>query len=160
MQFIKVLNMNEAILSCPAKELDKMKKSRIIFSPTFALPVLFFACSVLPVTAATTGTLTPSSTSCTIVSRSNSCNVNLSWSTTNPVSTSAVTLGYRSANTTVTNGNSGSQSFSGPYISNSRTFYFYNPNSAAEWLAVSAETLEYSDCTTVRWEGLGRHRKE
>jgi len=74
--------------------------------------------------AAPSGTLTPTSPSCTIAAGSSSCNVTLSWTTTNPIGTSAVTSNYPSANTTVATGNSGSVSASVPY--NSRTFYLYN----------------------------------
>ncbi len=59
-------------------------------------------------------------TSCIISQGSNSCSVALTWSTTNPVSTSAVTASGMSN----VNGNSGSQSFTVPY--SSRTFYLYN----------------------------------
>ncbi len=62
--------------------------------------------------------------SCSIPLGSSSCNVTISWSTTNPVATSAVTSSYPSAGTTVATGNSGSKSVSIPY--NSRDFYLYN----------------------------------
>jgi len=66
------------------------------------------------------GTL--SATNCTIASGASSCNTTLTWSTTNPVATSAVTT---PTNITVGTGNSGSATYS---ISNgnSRTFYLYN----------------------------------
>ena len=67
-----------------------------------------------------TGTLTPANSSCTIASGASSCNVTLTWSTTNPVATSAVTASGMSN----VNGNSGSQAFAVPY--SSRTFYLYN----------------------------------
>ena len=71
------------------------------------------------------GTLIPSASSCIIASGGSSCNVNLTWSTTNPQGTSAVTSGYPSANTTVFSGNNGGpSSVTVPY--NSRTFYLYN----------------------------------
>ncbi|MCX6751553.1 MAG: hypothetical protein NT161_02175, partial [Candidatus Nomurabacteria bacterium] len=68
------------------------------------------------------GTL--SGSNCTIASGANSCSTTLSWSTTNPVGTSAVTSSYPVANTTVVSGNSGSQSVLIPY--SSRDFYLYN----------------------------------
>jgi hypothetical protein len=67
------------------------------------------------------GTLTPASPTCTIASGASSCNVNLTWTTTNPVATSAVTaVGM----TNVNGNNGGPQAFVVPYPS--RTFYLYN----------------------------------
>ncbi|HEV7485938.1 MAG TPA: hypothetical protein VGQ65_09665, partial [Thermoanaerobaculia bacterium] len=71
-----------------------------------------------------TGTLTPASPSCSIAAGSSTCNVTLSWTTTNPVGTSAVTSNYPNTNTTVATGNSGSTSASVPHAG--RTFYLYN----------------------------------
>ena len=80
--------------------------------------------------SSTTGTLVPASTSCTISAGGNSCSVSLSWTTSNPVGTSAVTSSYPSANTTVATGNNGSNvPLTVPYASSPRTFYLYN-NSA------------------------------
>src|SRR3989344_5294224 len=71
------------------------------------------------------GTLTSSSTSCEIYSGASTCNVTLTWSTTNPEATSAVTAAASPYAPAVNvSGNSGSQSFAVPY--NSRTFYLYN----------------------------------
>jgi hypothetical protein len=81
------------------------------------------------------GTITPSSTSCTIASGASSCNVNLTWSTTNPIGTSAVTADGMSN----VNGNSGSQSFSVPY--NSRTFYLYNNGTQLDSTYASANCV-------------------
>jgi hypothetical protein len=75
------------------------------------------------------GTLSASPTSCTIASGGSSCNVNLTWTTTNPevVGGSKVTSSYPAANTTVYSGDAGSsKSVTIPY--NSRTFYLYNNN--------------------------------
>ncbi|HUP91498.1 MAG TPA: hypothetical protein VM074_04560 [Solimonas sp.] len=75
--------------------------------------------------ATMSGTLTPSSPSCTIAAGASSCNVNLTWTTTNPESTSKVTSNYPSANTTVFSTNNGGPSpASVPY--NSRSFFLYN----------------------------------
>ena len=72
-----------------------------------------------------TGTLTSSAPSCTIASGASTCNVNLTWTTTNPEATSAVTSSYPAPNTIVFNGlNGGPSAVSIPY--NSRTFYLYN----------------------------------
>jgi hypothetical protein len=76
------------------------------------------------VNAATSMSGTLTVPSCTIASGNSSCNVTISWSTTNPVATSAVTSSYPTADTLIANGNSGSQSVSVPY--SSRTFYLYN----------------------------------
>ena len=91
------------------------------------------------------GTLTVPS-SCTIASGNSSCNVTISWSTTNPVATSAVTSSYPTADTLIANGNSGSQSVLIPY--SSRAFYLYN-NSIQ--LATSSAT---SSCVSgTAWNG-------
>ncbi|MEI6659878.1 MAG: hypothetical protein WCK91_00455 [bacterium] len=72
--------------------------------------------SLIPVS----GNLSASPTSCTIVAGASSCNVTLTWSTSNPIGTSAVTA----SGMTDVNGNTGSQAFAVPYPS--RTFYLYN----------------------------------
>ncbi len=64
---------------------------------------------------------TISASNCTIPSGQSSCSSSISWSTTNPVSTSAVTT---PTNITVGSGNSGSATYSVHY--GSRTFYLYN----------------------------------
>lgn len=77
----------------------------------------------IPVSAPTpiSGTLSPSAPTCSIASGASSCTVNLTWSTTNPVGTSAITA----TGMTSVNGNSGTNvSFTVPY--SSRTFYLYN----------------------------------
>ncbi|KKR40267.1 MAG: Cell wall surface anchor family protein, partial [Parcubacteria group bacterium GW2011_GWC1_40_11] len=84
------------------------------------------ACAVtVSATPVMSGTLTPSSTSCEIYSGASTCNVTLTWSTTNPEATSAVTAAASPYAPAVNvSGNSGSQSFAVPY--SSRTFYLYN----------------------------------
>jgi hypothetical protein len=96
-------------------------------------------------TSATTtmsGTLTPAFPSCAIASGASSCNINLTWTTTNPQGTSAVTA-TGMANV---NGNSGSQSFAVPY--SSRIFNLYNN---AQLLAQSPATATCILGTT--WNG-------
>ncbi len=67
------------------------------------------------------GTITPPAPSCVIAAGHSNCNVSLSWSTTHPVGTSAIT----SASGTEATGNSGSGvSFTVPY--SSKIFYLYN----------------------------------
>ncbi|HEX6096293.1 MAG TPA: PKD domain-containing protein, partial [Thermoanaerobaculia bacterium] len=73
---------------------------------------------------AMTGSLTPASPSCTIASGGSSCNVTLSWTTTNPVDVSRVTSNYPTANTLIDTGNSGSKSVEVPY--GGRSFFLYN----------------------------------
>ncbi|HEX6096988.1 MAG TPA: hypothetical protein VF432_11740, partial [Thermoanaerobaculia bacterium] len=73
---------------------------------------------------AMSGSLTPASPSCTISSGSSSCNVTLSWTTTNPVDVSRVTSNYPTANTLIDTGNSGSKSVEVPY--GGRSFFLYN----------------------------------
>src|SRR3990167_484973 len=89
------------------------------------------------------GTLSAVAPSCTIASGSNSCNTNLSWSTTNPIGTSAVTANGM----TSVSGNSGSYvSFSVPY--SSRTFYLYNNGN------LLAQTTVTSGCAANNtWNG-------
>jgi len=71
-----------------------------------------------------TGSLTVPS--CSISAGNESCNVTISWNTSNLVSTStsAITSDYPSANTEVATGNSGTKSIAIPY--GSRYFYLYN----------------------------------
>jgi hypothetical protein len=82
----------------------------------------------------TTGTLLPASQTCTIASGASSCTVNLTWTTTNPVGTSAITA----TGMTNYNANSGTNvAFTVPY--NARTFYLYN----------NGIELAHSDATAV-----------
>src|SRR4029077_2934545 len=90
------------------------------------------------------GTL--NSPSCTIASGASSCNVTLTWTTTNPVGTSQVTSNTPSAGTVIGNGNNSSSAASVPY--SSRTFFLYNN---AVLLAQSTAT---SSCTSgTSWNG-------
>lgn len=91
----------------------------------------------------TTGTLSPANPSCVIASGASSCTVNLSWSTTNPVGTSAITaVGMANVN-----GNSGTNvAFTVPY--SSRIFYLYNN---AVLLATSNATASCTGGTA--WNG-------
>jgi len=89
-----------------------------------------------------TGTLTPATSSCVIAQDASSCTVPLTWSTTNPVGTSAVTA----SGMTSVNGNSGSQAFTVPF--NSRTFYLYNSS------VLLAQASATSSCTAgTSWNG-------
>lgn len=83
--------------------------------------------------------------SCLINSGSSSCTVSISWTTYNPVATSAVTSNYPSNNTTVGTGNSGTQSVTIPY--NSRTFYLYNNSSLLDQKTITAS------CASGSWNG-------
>lgn len=67
---------------------------------------------------------TISASNCTIPVGSSSCNTSLSWNTSNPISTSAVTT---PTNITVANANSGSTTY--PVYYGSRTFYLYHNGS-------------------------------
>jgi hypothetical protein len=67
------------------------------------------------------GSLTPANASCLIGADQSTCNVNLSWSTVNPVATSVIT---KNPNLTVASGNSGSSSFVVNYPNT--IFYLYN----------------------------------
>jgi len=72
------------------------------------------------------GSLNANPTSCTISLGRDTCNspVTISWNTTNPEATSAITSPYPWAGYTLTTGNSGSVTASIQYPS--RTFYLYN----------------------------------
>ena len=70
------------------------------------------------------GTLTPAS-SCIIVTGGSSCNVNSSWSITNPEGPTTAITASGMTNINVV-GKSGTQSLTVPY--NGRTFYLYNNN--------------------------------
>jgi len=87
---------------------------------TYTTGAITSACTVTASFNQMIGSLTPAGPSCSIATGASSCNVTLTWATTNPISTSAVTA---SGMTTV-NGNSGSQAFAVPY--SSRVFYLYN----------------------------------
>jgi len=101
----------------------------------------------LVVSAATmSGTLTPAAPSCTIAASASTCTVSLTWTTTNPVSTSAVMSSYPIANTTVFTGNSGTNSASVPHAG--RSFFLYNN---AVLLATSIATANCASGTT--WNG-------
>jgi len=89
-----------------------------------------------------TGSMSVSPTSCSIGSGASSCNVTLTWSTTNPVSTSAVTA----SGMTNINGNSGSQSVAVPY--NARTFYLYNNG-----ILLAQKTVSSSCAANTTWNG-------
>jgi len=68
------------------------------------------------------GTLTPATSSCIIASGASTCNINFSWTTTNPVATSSVT---KPTNITVGTGNTGTNvPFSIKW--GGETFYLYN----------------------------------
>ena len=90
-----------------------------------------------------TGTLAPSSSSsCVIAAGASTCNVGLTWTTTNPISTSAVTA----SGMTNVDANNGSQAFTVPY--NSRTFYLYNS------AILLAQTTITSSCDVgTTWDG-------
>lgn len=93
------------------------------------------------------GTVTLSSSSCTIAAGASRCNVSISWSTTNAVAISAVTSSWPAANTQVASGNSG-----GPLLVqipySHRTFYLYNNG---QELAKRVATSNCASGTT--WNG-------
>jgi len=67
-----------------------------------------------------------SASNCTVSQDANSCNSSISWSTTNPLGTSAVTT---PTSITVATGNSGSTTYPVPNPDSTRTFYLYNNGS-------------------------------
>jgi hypothetical protein len=90
---------------------------------------------------AMTGTLTASN--CTIASGASTCNSNLSWTTVNPVATSAVTT---PTNITAGSGNNGSATYA--VSGGNRTFYLYNN---AQLLAQATAVASCISGTT--WDG-------
>ncbi len=101
------------------------------------------------------GTLTSSSPSCIIASGASTCNTNLTWTTTNPEGTSAITSSWPVANTVVATGNSGTVLATIPF--SSRRFYLYNN---AKSLAPTSESpngsglLVISSCiANTTWDG-------
>ncbi|MDP2789216.1 MAG: hypothetical protein Q8O46_04215 [bacterium] len=108
-------------------------------SATDSVTVNINTTSPPPPPLVTSGIISPSYVSCIIYSGQNSCQVNLSWSTTNPVGTSTVTKSPN--NTTVAIGNSGSNSFA--VIFPGATFYLYN----------NFQLLDQSNATTTCTSG-------
>src|SRR3989344_4045219 len=94
------------------------------------------------------GTLTPGpTTSCTIASGGSSCTKLLTWTTANPVATSAVTspTGTPSPGNSI---NNGSQTFTAPYNASGVNFYLYNN------AVLLAQTNVATDCTSgTAWNG-------
>ncbi len=98
------------------------------------------ACDVM------SGTITANN--CTIASGGSSCSSSISWSTTNPVSTSAVTT---PTNITVGSGNNSSASYTVSY--GSRSFFLYNNgvllgSDSATASCVSGTTWDGAKCVT------------
>jgi hypothetical protein len=89
------------------------------------------------------GTLTPATNTCTISSGANTCSINFTWSTQNPVATSAVTT---DGGMTVGNGNSGSSAFTIPF--GSKTFYLYN-----NAILLDTKTVSGSCASGSAWNG-------
>ncbi|MFA5840751.1 MAG: hypothetical protein WC847_00535 [Candidatus Paceibacterota bacterium] len=76
---------------------------------------------------AMSGTLTPATSSCTIALGASTCIKLLTWTTTNPVGTSAVTNGNGATPNPSPSANNSSKTFTIPYGSGAgTTFYLYN----------------------------------
>ncbi|MEI6352320.1 MAG: hypothetical protein WCO35_00040 [Candidatus Nomurabacteria bacterium] len=103
-----------------------------------------------PATTTMTGTISASPAACTIALGASSCTTSLTWSITNPVSTSAVTsdtdkYGTSAPNTSIGGGNSNTlASVTIPY--SSRNFYLYNNAQSLDQVTVN------SDCGSNIWE--------
>ena len=91
------------------------------------------------------GTLTSSTTSCTISSGNSNCTIPFSWNTSNPIGTSAITRS--GATTNIATGNTGTNvSFTIPY--GSSTYYLYNNSTKL------AEVSVTSSCSSgSSWDG-------
>jgi len=100
-----------------------------------------------PTTLTMSGTLTPASTSCVIPDGSSNCNISFSWTTTNPISTSAIT---KPVDVTVATGNSGTNvAFAIPW--GGETFYLYNNS-----ILLAQSTIDSSSITCAsgdQWSG-------
>ena len=90
------------------------------------------------------GTLTRAAPACVIASGASFCNINFSWSTINPESTSVVT---KPVNVTVATGNSGSNV---PFVVkySSESFYLYNNGQELD-----SETVTSSCASGTAWNG-------
>lgn len=104
-----------------------------------------------------TGSLTASPNPCIIASGASSCSTTLSWSTTNPVGTSAVTsetdsTGASYPNNNIDTSNSGSKSVNIPYLvlgsHQGRNFYLYNNGQLLGQVNVTAECASGNN-----WDG-------
>src|SRR3989344_276961 len=93
---------------------------------------------------AMSGTLTPASSSCVIALGQNSCNINFSWTTTNPVATSAIT---KPVNITVATGNSGTNVPLAVKFDN-ETFFLYN-----NAVLLDQKTVTSSCASGTIWDG-------
>jgi pimeloyl-ACP methyl ester carboxylesterase len=96
------------------------------------------------------GTLTLASSACTIAVGASSCSVNASWTTTNPIGTSAITSDTPNSNAQITTGNSATN-FSLVVTFSSRTFYLYNnqqelDRKTATAACASGSTWDGSSC--------------
>jgi hypothetical protein len=102
------------------------------------------------------GTLTPATSTCSIASGASSCTINFSWTTTNPVATSAVTSdtnnsGGSSPNFNVANGNSGGPTaFTIPYPN--RNFFLYN--NAVLLASASGGSITATCVAGTFWDGV------
>jgi len=108
-------------------------------------PTINAATTVTATFSLMTGSITSSSPSCSIALNASTCSVNLTWSTTNPIGTSAVTA----AGMTDVNGNSGtSVPFTIPY--GGRTFFLYN---SSILLAQTPAITVSPTCIAGAWNG-------
>ena len=93
---------------------------------TYTTTTISSNCSVTATCNQMYGTLTPSNQTCYVPLNGSSCtNVPLSWTTTNPVGTSAVTNNGGATPASPT-GNNSSASFTVPYKASGVSFYLYN----------------------------------
>lgn len=99
--------------------------------------------TVTPPPTGPTGDLIPSKTSCFISAGQNSCEINFSWNTTNPVGTSTVT---KDGGPVIATGNSGSKAFTIPY--NNATFRLQNNG-----LELDVEAVTSSCTAGTSWNG-------
>lgn len=111
---------------------------------TYTTGAITGACTVtVNPTFVMSGTLTSSASSCTITAGNSSCSVDLTWTTSNPIGTSAVTA---SGMTDLT-GNSGTSiAVTVPY--NTRTFYLYNSG-----FQLASRTVTASCASGSVWNG-------
>ena len=104
------------------------------------------------------GYFTPASASCIIPNNSNSCSTNISWTTNNPINTSAVTKDGVGGN--FQTGNSGSASFSTNY--SSQIYRLYNNSMELDTVTISSDCLSSSArsgglCIACAYSGCTNH---
>jgi hypothetical protein len=98
-------------------------------------------------------------TKCVIGLDQSDCDATLSWTTTNPEATSAVTSQYPSSNTTVATGNNGSKTLAITHFASPQSFYLYNNGKLLDQATVLADCIAGTvwDISTQKCVSTGLH---